>query len=579
MSQKKVFTTIISLFMVGSLISLGISSNVTAYFYPWTEEEPLPLATEQAAVAANATGMVFIFGGINEKSGAVVNKSWMYDPHTGLYTSLPDMPVGVRGGAVAIGHYGEIAIFGGVNSSGQFTNAVQRYQPSSQNWHISYSLPDPVWQARAVYVESIGRFLVVGGTTPSGTSDLVQLFTVAYVSVGNLTGPGKLPVARAAGGLCLNPDGSKVWYFGGVDSTYSATNFVYEFNCDLSSPAWTYAFAIPYACAGMGVVRGLDGLYHVFGGGPNHMSTASGFADYYIFDPYLWVWYSPQDMSAATKYFGGVATVDGRIWAFGGCNNIVLDTVQSVKIWDYSIGAPTMAQRGDPFLVNISLDSQAVSYHHFEVEANIIGPDGMTYGYVNASTSYEAPLAFEMTVPSAAENGSYWINIYAVRAYRSESYWTAVPGKQLRLAITNPPEASDQLAEMQTMIEALNDQIDQLRAELNASEGQNNISFSLTQAQMALLNAQIDVLQTELNMTSVQGNETAAEMQVQIDMLRAQLNVSNAQAQADRDRQTEILTDALNGKADGTLVFALICLVIVVLAMIMLVFLAVRKKT
>ena len=437
---------------------------------------------------------------------------------------------------------------------------VQKYYPSNNSWsRAGIDLMVAVWEAKAVYMPSVDAYYIIGGETLAGVTGEVQSMNTALYSAGRtLSAPYIMPSPREAGALLLSPNGSRLWYFGGADTTLTATYTVYEFNP--FTTLWKQLDGMPFSTCAMGAVRASDGLYYIYGGGPNDQNLDPGSATGYYLDPFNGLWHPMPLMDQSTKYFGAAATPDGRIWAIGGGNGNIRGEVQSLQVFSFSATAPSTVKTGEPFLVNVTIATISQPAVFYRGEANIIGADGRTYGDVNFSSGTAGPFSFEMRIPQTVPAGNYRIDIFSMKVFYSDTDSAALPAKYLTISVTTQPPLSEQISRMQSQI-----------AELNADL---NTTAALTQAQINTSNAQT---LGELNNLTAQN----AALQARMNDLIARLNASNGQTQGnlnDLGNQTSDLQSSVNSKADGVLVYVLFGMIIVTIALLALVLIMVRRE-
>ena len=571
----------------------------------WHQESPMPAKIEQSAVITNASGIIFSFGGFENLSTLQsINASWSFNPQTGLWTQLAPMLKAVRGAAVALSPDGRIVLFGGVNTTDGVVTTVQIYYPATNSWsYAPQNLNYALWEAKAIYLPSKNFFYIIGGEGGSGgPSTYVQFMPLALNSVSYfIPGPGLLPSGREAGALTLSPDGTRLWYFGGADPSYAASNIVYEF--DPVGVAWTVVNTMPAALAGQGVVRGTDGLYYVYGGGVNNLNNGAGKVECYFYNPYTSTWTAFSSLGQATKYFGAAATPDGRIWAIGGGNGIVLNNVQSFQAMTYSVSATSPVKTGEPVLVRVTVQTAMTGpLLYFVGDAQIKGPDGVVYGHVSINSITADPIAFEMTIPQTAPSGTYKIVFFNMNFLYWTSDWVGLPDRQLTLTATSQPSITEQITELGSQVVSLQENLTKTQGLLERSWETGNATgakvlelkgqlvtlrnqLNTTQASLALAQAAIsagnDTASQNANLTQAQNDALMAQialLKTEMTLLKADLNDSQEQLGALQTSSSDLKT-SVDSKADGTvalmtMVFALIAVVLLALTLVV----VLRKK-
>jgi len=567
--------------LIASSLMVVLSPTVSAESTTpvWQQGTPMPESIEQASVVANSTGTIFVIGGFsNSTSFMPLNTTWSYDTTTNVWTKRADMPVGVRGAAVANAPDGRIFVFGGYNST--IRSTIQCYDPSTDTWSIPMmTLYDPVWGAQAVYLPSERCFYLIGGELTDGSvSKEVQWVGLSMTYVSKYIGdPGQLPYPRECGSLTLSPDGSKLWYFGGIDNSRTAQSTIYQLDPDAGT--WSLIGYMPEQVAAQGVIKGADGLYYLYGGGNNNYNNAEGYDLAYCFNPYSNYWLSIPRLDQPTKYLGAVATTDGRIWAIGGGNMTTLNNVQSLQVLTYTVTAPSAVNTGEPFLVKMTITAPFASpMSQFGGMAYIQGADGTTFGQISFNGVSSNPAAFEMEVPQSASSGAYLIRIVNIQVYYTDTGYTDLAAKSLPITVTALPTVSDQMDALKAQITSLQQNLLQTQTELASVRANGNTTaaeVSALQTQMMSLQQNLSKTQTTLASIRAGDNVTAVEvsaLQTQIGLLQTQLNESHQQLAA-LQSDNEDLSSTLDGKADSTIalmtmVFALIAVILVAIMLV-----------
>jgi hypothetical protein len=128
----------------------------------WTNMAALPVATYQFGAAFDGTNTIYVFGGrTNGTTGGEVSTVFSYDIGGNVWSTQEPMLIATAGGAAVKGSDGKFYLIGGTTGS-VVTNLVQVYDPGSGTWSLSTPLPAPVSAAGAA-VDGLGRLVVMGG--------------------------------------------------------------------------------------------------------------------------------------------------------------------------------------------------------------------------------------------------------------------------------------------------------------------------------------------------------------------------------------------------------------------------------
>ncbi|MGB3295758.1 MAG: kelch repeat-containing protein [Phormidesmis sp.] len=182
------------LYMVGGKTNNGPISNV----YVYTPGDPidasddvwttLPSTLPGAAVENPAVtafdGKLYTFGGSTGPFNGARDSAAVYDPATGSWTALPDMPT-ARGGAQAAVLEGKIYVVGGLGSDGASLNTVEAFDPLTGTWLSGAADPAELQTQRdnpgiavvddLLYVFG-GRTRDANGTTVDGALNTMEIY-------------------------------------------------------------------------------------------------------------------------------------------------------------------------------------------------------------------------------------------------------------------------------------------------------------------------------------------------------------------------------------------------------------------
>jgi len=254
----------------------------------WKRDVPLVTGLHSSAAAAY-DGKLYVCGGYvfldNETEDTSAACS-VFDPATGAWSSLPDMPT-PRGDHRAVAAGGRIYAIGGYDvRSGDVLETVEAFDPETGTWEQKEPLPRALsWTGAAVLD---GRIYVAGGIDKKyNVSNRLYMYEPDNNTWEVLTGM-DLPryehgAVAAAGGL---------YVFGGMtpgvlldDFTSSAEKY------DPGTDSWTTVEKMPFGCARMGTAY--DGESVFLAGGS--YSASNSLDDFnYSFLPVLFR-YDPRE--------------------------------------------------------------------------------------------------------------------------------------------------------------------------------------------------------------------------------------------------------------------------------------------
>ena len=125
----------------------------------WTRVANTPAAVFDNA-AAVLDGKVYSVGGGsgtgNEK------KTWVFDPETNAWSTLPDMPNGrAKASAAAVG--GKLYVIGGWGAGGTPVASVDVFDPAAGTWSTLAGVTNPAPRAAAGTAVADGKVYLVGG--------------------------------------------------------------------------------------------------------------------------------------------------------------------------------------------------------------------------------------------------------------------------------------------------------------------------------------------------------------------------------------------------------------------------------
>ena len=240
----------------------GYDTRSTTWVYDiaantWSAGPALPRGTDNVAAAATAD-RVWAIGG---EAGAALQS---FDPVAGTWSAAPNAPA-VRFAAAAGVLSGRLHVAGGWNANNATSASLTRhdiYDPALTSWVSAAPLPTARNAAGGTVLD--GKFYVVGGRSPGiRSTDQQPLATVEIYTPGADRWDAAAPLPTARGSLAVAALGSRVYAFGGEDSTRAVSNAVERL--DPATGAWTALAAMPYRSHGLGVVA-VGNDFYVMGG-------------------------------------------------------------------------------------------------------------------------------------------------------------------------------------------------------------------------------------------------------------------------------------------------------------------------
>ncbi len=495
----------------------------------WQVEDAMSGNRTQAVVLQDDDGIIYVIGGVRSTSGGYgpeVGDVESFNPSTGEWTDLAQMPRGVRGAAGALGGDGRIYVFGGVNSSVIGSNMTQIYDPAADVWTSGAAVPLGVWEAKAASF-GLDKLIVVGG---EGAYTNTQIYDIAEDS---WSAGGSLPGGVFAGVLleidyyCL--------YIGGSDPGYTALDTVYRY--DKYYDIWNAGDPMPVPTAAHAAVIGPDGLIYVVGGADSAMNVGLGYNTSYCLNPSTGDWTQLDDIPVGVRYLGAATSADGMIYAFGGNDDTdAHPQVLSLHVMELTSSlSESEARAGDSITVTLTVEfANRGTVTGSDYSAYFVTPEGIPTNPVYAWISAPYPaIAIELDVPGTAEPGTYSVVVHWYTSTTSGG--VELPVQELSLTVVDAPTLEEQLSEVLA-------QLDAMGSDINATE--------------AALLEEVGALESELN-----------ALQSQLDALES------AMAEADDDIQT-----SLDSKAENSILYAVIGLLVVVIVLLIVMMMMSRKR-
>lgn len=575
---------ILALLMVGSSLAILAQPTSAEWTGGWTSEHAMGEARAQAVVVGSPEGIVFVLGGVvNAATYVTVPNAGSYNTSSGIWTDIEPMPRGVRGAAGAIGLDGLVYVFSGSNQTEGVTNETQIYNPATDTWSLGADIPVAAWEAKAVTGED-GRIYVAGGEV-GAMSDIVQI----YDPVTNTWDTGaSLPGTAVAGAMAAS--GDYVYYAGGGSSGYTATDVLYRYS--ISADEWTTLAPIPSARATHALEVGHAGLLYLIGGSDSAYNTdGTAFTTTYVFDPDDETWTNGPSLNAARKYHGASLSPDGRVYCFGGNDGTTaLSSVESLQLYvfDYEVSLSSSSVRaGDSILVTVDSHFTYVEEMNSSLSWYIVSESGTTYGYNSESNPTAGPLSFEVAVPELAEIGDF---TFVIDRWSSVADVTSVvlEGLEYPFEVLPAEPLEDMISDLALQIADIETQVTALEAELAGLQTQvDDLNDSMAAAEVALT-AEIAALESALQ-SALDDLEDVMEsgdedLMDEMSLLQDKIAVleSNLSALLDSLDQTQESVDdvqtSVDSKAEGSLLYAVIGLLVVVIVLLIVMMMMGRKR-
>jgi uncharacterized protein YoxC len=132
-----------------------------------------------SAVRLN-NGSILVMGGLNAAVNAIATCE-IYNPLIDSWSSAANMPIAAGCGAAFMGNDGFVYYIGGSSAwpnTGTETNAIQRYDPTTDTWIIVSATISPDKAMFGFALDQEGNAYVVGGFNTAGLSDIDMIQTM-----------------------------------------------------------------------------------------------------------------------------------------------------------------------------------------------------------------------------------------------------------------------------------------------------------------------------------------------------------------------------------------------------------------
>lgn len=276
----------------------------------WRREPSSPTPSpEEGAIALG--GYIYMVGGqLREGTEATVLR---FDPRSGEYRRMPDLPVAIDHPVVAK-HDGELIVAGGYADGTTATNRVWAFSPRSRRWRELPPMRTPRGAAAGATVGD--RLYVAGGLTEFGSEYRPLRSMEIYDFGAEAWKPGPpIPTARHHFGAAAI--GGKVYFAGGREPGDFSVAALEGY--DPRSMRWRRLPPMPVGAGAPGVTA-TDGRLVVTGGGEDTVDGAPGgwvLRTAYAYDPRRQTWRRLPDM-LLPRHGHAAAAVGGRVYALRG---------------------------------------------------------------------------------------------------------------------------------------------------------------------------------------------------------------------------------------------------------------------
>jgi N-acetylneuraminic acid mutarotase len=269
----------------------------------WQASADMPAAQSAFAVAAYNNQIYAIAGKAGETLTNAVNR---YDPITDQWTTLSPKPIPVAEvNAAVVG--GQIYIPGGRLASGAVTSTVEVYNPDTDTWE--QRAPLPIALSAYALASFEGRIYLFGGWDGDAYRADVLVYDPGQDVWAKLPA---MPTARGHAGVAVA--GNQIYVIGGSGETSPLTHNE-AFNPNTQT--WLTQAPLPVGRANMGMTTIADHVYLV--GGEGELGPALTLQ----YSPAQDEWQTFEAPADITRWRQlGLAVLNGqRLFAFGGEQN------------------------------------------------------------------------------------------------------------------------------------------------------------------------------------------------------------------------------------------------------------------
>ncbi len=287
----------------------------------WSTVAPMPTARWLLATATGQDGRIYAIGGYN---GGPLNTVEAYSPTTNTWTTVAPMPTARYRLAAARGPDGRIYAIGGIG--GAVLNTVEVYTPSTNSWATMAPMPT-ARHSMAAAAGPDGLIYAMGGGNAGvlGTVEAYSPITNSWTTVAPFPNAGYCCVGHAA---ATGPDG-RIYSMGGEGANVPVSGQLWGYT--KTTNTWELMADMPIARSHLAATTGVDGrIYAVGGDGGAYNRVAK--ADAQVYSAVTNTWSIVAPMPTARSGLGAAAGPDGRIYAIGGYNGAILNTVEALTV-------------------------------------------------------------------------------------------------------------------------------------------------------------------------------------------------------------------------------------------------------
>ncbi|HEX8854569.1 MAG TPA: hypothetical protein VF752_03140 [Thermoleophilaceae bacterium] len=278
----------------------------------WTTgpETPEPGAE---LVGASVGGLAYLVGG-QDAIGKSIATVRTFDPATGRYAQVPDMPFRTDH-VIAKGYRGDLYVVAGYHDS-EPAAVFMRYSPSERRWQMLAKPPLARGGAGGAVIGH--RLYVVGGAPRSSPNARVQPYRMlAYYDFRTGRWGEGTPMPTARHHIGVTALGSSLFVAGGRTPSDLSTNAFESY--DTRTRRWSKLPHLPLGVAAMGMVSVSHEVILVGGDDETNWQTGGGWATNasWAYNPATRRWRRLPDLPHAIQA-AAVVNVGGRIRTFAG---------------------------------------------------------------------------------------------------------------------------------------------------------------------------------------------------------------------------------------------------------------------
>lgn len=256
------------IFTVGGFTDGALATSMVEVFHAaeerWASTTPYPIPIHHATAVAHG-GLLYVLGGFTTSAFVATDLAFRYDPGSGLWTPLPQLPA-ARGAHAAALVDGNIYVVGGVGTDGSLLEAVHALHLETETWTTVAPLPTPRDHLAA---SALGPKLYAAGgrnLSPGANLDVMEVFDPGRNSWSTLR---SMPTPRGGIGAA-SWEGSIVVAGGETASSTFAEVEAY----DPATGQWRTLPPLPTPRHGLGVAVAGDRFYALLGGPEPGLATS-----------------------------------------------------------------------------------------------------------------------------------------------------------------------------------------------------------------------------------------------------------------------------------------------------------------